>query len=285
MLLTFYIQQKFYVLSWNITENNKGGRIMKCFGIILIAILLALVVTCNAAEPAMKEAASNASQKNIVETAIAAGDFSTLVEAIKVAGLVETLSSPGPFTVFAPTDGAFAKIPKADLGAILANKSKLTAILTYHVVPGKVMSTDLKDAMKANTVEGAALTFKVGPKGVMVNNANVTKADILASNGVIHVIDTVLLPPAKAETMTSGSAAEKAKVEVEQKTEAAKTEVAQKAEAAKTEVAQKAEAVKTEVEKKAEEAKPAQQSMPGFEGVLAISGLIAVAYIFLQRRN
>ncbi|MFY7953151.1 MAG: fasciclin domain-containing protein [Armatimonadaceae bacterium] len=132
---------------------------------------------------------------------IAAGnkDFSTLVTAVKAAGLVEVLSGKGPFTVFAPTNAAFAKIPKEKLDAILKDKKLLTAILTYHVVPGKVMAADvvkLKDGTKVKTVQGASIT--VGLKGgVTVDKAKVVKTDIEASNGVIHVIDTVILPPTK----------------------------------------------------------------------------------------
>ena len=132
---------------------------------------------------------------------IAAGnkDFSTLVTAVKAAGLVEVLSGKGPFTVFAPTNTAFAKIPKEKLDAILKDKKLLTAILTYHVVPGKVMAADvvkLKDGTKVKTVQGASIT--VGLKGgVTVDKAKVVKTDIEASNGVIHVIDTVIVPASK----------------------------------------------------------------------------------------
>lgn len=133
-----------------------------------------------------------AGEKDIVDTAVAAGNFSTLVTAVKAAGLVETLKGKGPYTVFAPTDAAFAKIPKADLDALLKDKAKLTSVLTYHVVPAKVMAADVK-AGDAPTVNGKVLKIKTD-KGVMVNNANVTATDIAASNGVIHVIDTVLMP-------------------------------------------------------------------------------------------
>lgn len=132
-------------------------------------------------------------QKNIVETAIEAGSFQTLVTAVKAAGLVETLSSPGPFTVFAPTDEAFSKLPKETLDAVLADKEKLTAILTYHVVSGKVMSSDVVNLKEAATVQGGKLTIDISD-GVKINNANVIETDIETSNGVIHVIDTVLLP-------------------------------------------------------------------------------------------
>ena len=130
--------------------------------------------------------------KDIVDTAVAAGSFKTLATALGAAGLVDTLKGKGPFTVFAPTDAAFAKIPKADLDALLKDKAKLAAVLTYHVVPGKVMAADVK-AGKVKTVQGSDLTLTTS-KGVMVDNAKVTKTDIVADNGVIHVIDTVLMP-------------------------------------------------------------------------------------------
>lgn len=133
-----------------------------------------------------------AGEKDIVDTAVGAGKFSTLVTAIKAAGLVETLKGKGPFTVFAPTDEAFAKIPKADLDALLKDKTKLTAVLTYHVLPAMVMAKDV-NAGDAPTVNGKPLKIST-EKGVMVNDAKVTATDIKASNGVIHVIDTVLIP-------------------------------------------------------------------------------------------
>ena len=129
---------------------------------------------------------------DIVDTAVKAGSFKTLAAALKAADLVKTLKGKGPFTVFAPTDEAFAKIPKADLDALLKDKAKLTAILTYHVVPAKVMAADVK-AGDAPTVNGKPLKITT-EGGVMVNNAKVLKTDVTASNGVIHVIDTVLLP-------------------------------------------------------------------------------------------
>ena len=131
--------------------------------------------------------------KNIIETAITNPDFSTLVTAIKEADLVDTLSGAGLFTVFAPTNEAFAKIPEATLKAVLADKAKLTSILTYHVVSGKVMSKDVLNITEAKTAQGSML--KINTKdGVMINDAKVIKADIECSNGVIHVIDTVLMP-------------------------------------------------------------------------------------------
>lgn len=135
--------------------------------------------------------------KDIVDTAVAAGSFNTLAAALTEAGLIQTLKGPGPFTVFAPTDAAFAKIPKADLDALLKDKKKLAAVLTYHVVPGRVMAADvvkMKDGTKVKTVEGRE--FILGLKGgkVMVDGANVTQTDIVTSNGVIHVIDSVIMP-------------------------------------------------------------------------------------------
>lgn len=130
--------------------------------------------------------------KDIVDTAVSAGSFKTLVTAVQAAGLVDTLKGPGPFTVFAPTDEAFAKIPKADLDALLADKEKLTAVLTYHVVPGKVMAADVK-AGKVKTVQGSEITVAT-TGGVKVDAANVVKTDIVADNGVIHVIDSVIMP-------------------------------------------------------------------------------------------
>jgi uncharacterized surface protein with fasciclin (FAS1) repeats len=131
--------------------------------------------------------------KNIVETAVDAGSFKTLVTAVQAAGLVDTLSSAGPFTVFAPTDEAFAKIPKETLEAVLADKARLTSIITYHVVAGKVMATDVMGLTSAKTVQGSEIKINTS-NGVMINNSKVAKTDIECSNGVIHVIDTVLIP-------------------------------------------------------------------------------------------
>ena len=134
----------------------------------------------------------SAQAKDLVDTAVAAGQFKTLATALQAAGLVETLKGPGPFTVFAPTDEAFAKVPKDQLDALLKDKAKLTAVLTYHVVPGKVMAADVK-AGKVKTVQGSELTVAT-TGGVSVDGAKVTQADIVAENGVIHVIDTVVIP-------------------------------------------------------------------------------------------
>jgi uncharacterized surface protein with fasciclin (FAS1) repeats len=134
--------------------------------------------------------------KDIVDTAVGAGTFTTLVAAIEAAGLVETLKGSGPFTVFAPTDAAFAALPAGTVEDLLKpeNKDKLIAVLTYHVVPGKVMSTDLSEGLTAATVQGGNITITL-EGGAKVNGATISTADIEASNGVIHVIDAVILPP------------------------------------------------------------------------------------------
>ena len=136
--------------------------------------------------------------KNIVETAIEAGSFKTLVKAVQTAGLVDTLSSKGPLTVFAPTDDAFAKLPAGTVEGLLKDKKKLTSILTYHVVPGKVMSSDVVKLKSAKTVQGQEIKIDAVKwhlhRNVKVNGANVVKTDIECTNGVIHVIDKVILP-------------------------------------------------------------------------------------------
>lgn len=143
--------------------------------------------------------APDTSEKTIVEVAVGADNFTTLVAAVKAAGLVETLSGEGPFTVFAPTDEAFKKVPKEVLADLLKpeNKEKLIAVLTYHVVPGKVMAADVVKLSKAKTVQGSEAKITVANGKVKVDAANVIKTDIACKNGVIHVIDAVILPPAK----------------------------------------------------------------------------------------
>ncbi len=130
---------------------------------------------------------------NIVDTAKSAGSFNTLVSAVQAAGLADTLKGPGPFTVFAPTDEAFAKIPKDKLDALLKDKAALTKVLTYHVVPGKVMAKDVK-AGEIKTVEGSSLSITTKGGKVGVDQAKVVKADVVADNGVIHAIDSVVMP-------------------------------------------------------------------------------------------
>ena len=154
--------------------------------LINIAAATVLAVGLGAARPV-------AAEKDIVDTAVAAGQFTTLATALKAAGLIETLKGPGPFTVFAPTDAAFAKLPAGTVEALLKDKAKLAKILTYHVVAGKVMAADVVKLTSARTVEGSMVSIDAG-NGVKINDATVVKADIAASNGVIHVIDTVILP-------------------------------------------------------------------------------------------
>ena len=136
-----------------------------------------------------------ASAADIVDTAISAGSFNTLVAAVKAAGLVDTLKGAGPFTVFAPTDEAFAKLPAGTVDALLKDPEKLRGILTYHVVSGKVMAADVVKLKTAKTVQGGSVMIQAKSGHVMINNANVVKTDIATDNGVIHVIDTVIMPP------------------------------------------------------------------------------------------
>lgn len=158
--------------------------------LLQLVVVLALALSLAPVQPAFAQDA------DIVDTAVAAGSFNTLVTAVQAAGLVDTLKGEGPFTVFAPTDEAFAKLPAEVLAAALADpEGLLTQVLLYHVVPGKVMSTDLSDGLEATTVQGEAVTFTIADGKAMVNNANIVAADVEASNGVIHVIDTVILPP------------------------------------------------------------------------------------------
>jgi uncharacterized surface protein with fasciclin (FAS1) repeats len=155
---------------------------------LLMAFTMLLSVTTNVFAAAAK--------KDIVDTAVAAGDFKTLAAALQAAGLIDTLKGPGPFTVFAPTDEAFAKLPAGTVEELLKpeNKEKLVAILTYHVVPGKVMAKDVAKMTSAKTVNGKSVTITDQNGGVLVDNAKLIKTDIVASNGVIHVIDSVILP-------------------------------------------------------------------------------------------
>jgi uncharacterized surface protein with fasciclin (FAS1) repeats len=167
----------------------KIARILSLTAAVTAAFALPLAQAAD--EPAAKPAAA----QDIVAVASGAGSFKTLVAAVKAAGLVETLQGKGPFTVFAPTDEAFAKLPAGTVESLLKpeNKEKLVAILTYHVVPGKVMAADVKTA-QVKTVNGKELSVKVADGKVTVDKANVVKTDVAASNGVIHVIDAVVIP-------------------------------------------------------------------------------------------
>jgi uncharacterized surface protein with fasciclin (FAS1) repeats len=166
----------------------------KAFSVLCVLAVVALIAAPAALADDCKSKCSKS--KDIVDTAVGAGSFKTLVTAVSKAGLVETLKGEGPFTVFAPTDDAFAKLPAGTVAELIKpeNKDKLTAILTYHVVPGKVMSTDVVKLSEAETVQGSAVKIKVEDGKVYIDNAQVVKADIPTSNGVIHVIDSVILP-------------------------------------------------------------------------------------------
>ncbi len=157
----------------------------------LLSLSLALLMIVGLAGGAT---ASNNADMDIVDTAVAAGSFETLVAAVQAAGLVDTLKGEGPFTVFAPTDEAFAKLPAGTVEALLQDKAKLASILTYHVVAGKVMAADVVNMTSATTVNGESISIHVMDGKVMINDATVTTTDIETTNGVIHVIDTVILP-------------------------------------------------------------------------------------------
>ena len=167
---------------------------LKYFGAFGLILGVALAGVASAGSNAMS--AGQASQKDIVDTAVAAGEFKTLAAALEAADLVDTLKGDGPFTVFAPTDAAFAKLPEGTVESLLKpeNRDQLVAILTYHVVAGKVEAADVVKLDEATTVNGQDVQITVADSGVQVNDANVIKTDIEASNGVIHVIDTVILP-------------------------------------------------------------------------------------------
>jgi uncharacterized surface protein with fasciclin (FAS1) repeats len=140
-------------------------------------------------------AMSQRAEKDIVDTAVGAGQFKTLVKLVQEAGLVDALRGEGPFTVFAPTDEAFAKLPKSQVDALLKDKEALRRVLLYHVVQGKVMASDVTKMRSAKTLQGQNINIRVRNNTVQINNAKVVKADIVCSNGVIHVIDKVILPP------------------------------------------------------------------------------------------
>jgi uncharacterized surface protein with fasciclin (FAS1) repeats len=159
------------------------------FAGLVLAAIVAFGMTTNSVR-----ANDHHEQKDIVDTAVAAGSFKTLAAALQAAGLVETLKGKGPFTVFAPTDEAFAKLPAGTVEALLKDKEKLTKILLYHVVSGNVMAKDVVKLKSAKTVQGSSVTINAKGGKVMIDNANVIKADIATSNGVIHVIDSVILP-------------------------------------------------------------------------------------------
>ncbi len=167
---------------------------MKRFVVLGLVLALGTVPAFAGSSCSGSSAAHAANTGDIVATASSAGSFNTLVAAVQAAGLVETLQSDGPFTVFAPTDDAFAKLPEGTVEALIADPDQLRAILLYHVVPGKVMAADVVSLDSATTAQGSDLKIALADGGVRINNANVTATDIETSNGVIHVIDTVIIP-------------------------------------------------------------------------------------------
>ena len=170
---------------------------MKSFALLALALAVttapAFAGDCGSSSAAT-QASNEAMPGTIVDTAVSAGNFTTLVTAVKAAGLADTLSGPGPYTVFAPTDEAFAKLPDGTVEALLANPEQLREILLYHVVPGKVTASEVVKLKRAATAQGGEIDIKVADGSVMVNDASVIATDIPSSNGVIHVIDTVILP-------------------------------------------------------------------------------------------
>jgi uncharacterized surface protein with fasciclin (FAS1) repeats len=168
----------------------KAGTLKKTIAVVaLLTSVLALA--------ASTASARRSADSNIVQTAVAAGQFKTLAKLLARAGLVHALEQPGPYTVFAPTDAAFKKVPKHTLNMLLRNKAKLKAVLLYHVVAGKISAADVSMYPSAKTLDGAKLRLRVSGANVFVNRAKVVKADVAASNGVIHVINRVLIPPAR----------------------------------------------------------------------------------------
>ena len=169
---------------------------MKRFKTALFAAAALSFISASSLFAGECSASKAAASKDIVDVAVSVDDFSTLVAAVKAAGLVDTLKGDGPFTVFAPTNDAFAKLPAGTVETLLKpeNKEKLVAVLTYHVVPGKVKAADVVKLSSAATVQGSSIVIKVEGGKVMVDNANVVKTDIETSNGVIHIIDSVILP-------------------------------------------------------------------------------------------
>ncbi len=240
--------------------------------IVTLAAALMMVLT-SAISLAQNETAitgAGALERDIVEVATLDGDFDTLISALQSARLNETLSGPGPYTLFAPTDEAFAKIPQAQLNDLITNdseKNNLRSILTYHVVPGMVLSSDFKDGLNLRTMEGSDLLVNIDNTSVMVNGARVVRPEINGSNGVIHAIDTVLIPPAVSATTNIIGANET--------TEGNVSGVVASAEEEAREAAGR------------EEERPGQEETrtPGFGASLAALGILAVAYLSLGRRE
>jgi LPXTG-motif cell wall-anchored protein len=179
------------------TFHAPGKAATLIWGRVLAALTLATLLIFGAVPAGTANAQA---QRDIVDTAVGAGQFTTLARALQAAGLVETLKGPGPYTVFAPTDAAFAKLPPGTLDSLLANPAQLRAVLTYHVVPGRVTAAQVAGLSTATTVQGEPIRITATGGTVRINNATVTQADVMASNGVIHVVDTVLLPPSLPQT-------------------------------------------------------------------------------------
>jgi PGF-CTERM protein len=227
--------------------------------IVIVAMAVALMVLLTSAVSLAqnltetRNIGTNLTAENIVEVAAADGDFDTLVSAVSTAGLAGTLSGPGPYTVFAPSDAAFNELPSGVLADLTTNESMrdtLRGILAYHVVPGRVLSSDLADGMELRTVEGGNLRVTVDNGSIMINGANVVRPNINASNGVIHAIDAVLMPAAAVSEI---------------------------------EAVEEDEVAEPAAERPAETT-PAQQTQPGFEGILAVVGILAVAFLGFRRR-
>lgn len=242
--------------------------------IVIVTMAAALMVLLTSAIGiAQNETAitgAGALEKDIVEVATLDGDFDTLVSALQSARLNDTLSGPGPYTLFAPTDEAFAKIPEAQLNDLITDESQknnLRGILTYHVVPGMVLSSDLRDGLTLRTMEGSDLLVTIDNGIVMVDGARVVRPEINGSNGVIHAIDTVLVPPTVSATTEIIGAAETAEGEVSGEGARAEEEAR---EAAGRE------------EERAEQEEP---RAPGFGASLAALGILAVAFLSLGRRD
>jgi uncharacterized surface protein with fasciclin (FAS1) repeats len=176
--------------------NRLTKKTVTALAILPLTVMASFAIAGHHAESEMKTKAHSMAKKDIVDVAVGAGQFNTLAAALTAAGLVDTLKGDGPFTVFAPTDAAFAKLPAGTVEMLLKpeNIDKLTAILTYHVVSGSVMAKDVVTLSEATTVNGASVAITIADGGVKVDNANVIKTDIAASNGVIHVIDSVIIP-------------------------------------------------------------------------------------------
>lgn len=234
------------------------------------AFMMLLAAAVGAAQNETETVGVNVSDEDIIEVATADGDFDTLVVAIREAGLTDTLSGAGPFTVFAPTDEAFDKIPQEALSNLTTNESQrdnLRTIITYHVVPGLFMLSDLENGTTFQTMQADDLNITIDNGTVMVDDARVVRPDIMASNGVIHAIDTVLIPPTIA-----------ANTDLEDRLRAGEARVEEVVAVAERDVA-------TE-ERRAEEAVAQEQNRtPGFEATFALIGLLAIFSIALRRKN